>query len=182
FGSIGALVLEIPAAVAAFTSAKQMLSDLLARLRPDIPQSRRAFLVDKVEHRFSALLGSLGLLSAKYGANYSFTAAVAEEGDLPLFGLPVRSVNFIHEDPNDGENAARWPIEAGIIDRGEDIALSEFAPDHEIIKDKKVIRSVGVAWPAPAAGALAGRAIRFLAPTMVPTLMVCSSCGAVALA
>jgi DEAD/DEAH box helicase domain-containing protein len=182
FGSIGALTLELAAAALAFTAAKHRLSDLLARLRPDIPQSRRAFLVDKVEHRFSALLGSLDLLSAKYGANYSFTAAVAEEGDLPLFGLPVRSVNFIHEDPNDGENAARWPIEAGIIDRGEDIALSEFAPDHEIIKDKKVIRSVGVAWPAPAAGALAGRAIRFQAPTMVPTLMVCSICGAVTLA
>ena len=68
----------------------------------------------------------------------------------------------------------RWqPIQGGvvIVDRGEDIALSEFAPDHEIVKDKKVIRSVGVAWPSPPASAFAGRVIRFLEPNMPPTIL-----------
>jgi len=52
-------MLEIAAADHAFTTAKHRLSGLLARLRPDILESRRAFLVDKVEQRFSALLGLL---------------------------------------------------------------------------------------------------------------------------
>ncbi len=181
FGSIGALDLERVAALNAFGLAGSRLSSLLSRLRPDIPPQQRAKIVNDVKSKFSTLLLSLNSLSTKYGADYSFTAAIAEEGDLPLFGLPVRSVNFIHEDPNAGENAARWPIKAGVIDRGEDIALSEFAPDHEIIKDKKVIRSVGVTWPAPASSALGGQAIRFQAPTMVPTILVCGGCGAVAL-
>lgn len=181
FGSISALALEQQAATNAFADSKGKLSALLARLRPDVSADQRDRLIDSVETKFLSLVRSLDSLSEKYGANYSFTAAIAEEGDLPLFGLPVRTVSFIHEDPNDGENAARWPIKTGLIDRGEDIALSEFAPDHEIIKDKKVIRSVGVAWPTPAASALAGNAIRFQAPTSVPFLTVCDSCGAVTL-
>jgi hypothetical protein len=181
FGSIGALATERDAARSAFEKATKKLSGLLSRLRPDIPPGTRENVIKFVTGHFSSLLQSLGKLGSKYGSGYSFTAAIAEEGDLPLFGLPVRSVDFIHEDPNAGENEARWPIRAGVIDRGEDIALSEFAPDHEIIKDKKVIRSVGVAWPSPASSALGGQAIRFQAPTMVESLMICESCGAVAL-
>ena len=80
----------------------------------------------------------------KYGGNYSFTAALAEEGRLPLYGLPIRSLPFIHEDPINGSNKAKWPLTSGIIDRSEDIALAEFAPDKVVIKDKAKIRSIGM--------------------------------------
>ena len=153
----------------------------LARIRSDLSleESKRA--IDSVDTRFASILESLETLRAKYGTNYSFTAALAEEGHLPLFGLPVRSVNFIHKDPNTGDNAARWPIRAGVIDRGEDIALSELAPGHEIVKDKRVLHSVGVAWPSGSSHAFAGRVIRFSDPNGSPTVLTCDTCGAVAL-
>jgi hypothetical protein len=145
FGTIESVAVHRDAVAVAFHSAAPHLVELLARIRPDLNAEGRRQAIDSVERRFGSVLGSIEALRSRYGSSYSFTAAVAEEGHLPLFGLPVRSVNFIHKDPNSGDNGARWPIKAGVIDRGEDIALSEFAPDHEIVKDKRVLRSVGVA-------------------------------------
>jgi len=181
FGTIEAVTLHRQAAAKAFSAGKRNLGALLSRLRPDLDAKGNLDAINSAEKRFLAVLDSLGVLTARYGGAYSFTAAIAEEGHLPLFGLPVRTVNFIHKDPNAVENGARWPIKVGVIDRGEDIALSEFAPDHEIVKDKKVIRSVGVAWPSPPASAFAGRVIRFLEPNMPPMILTCTTCGAVAL-
>jgi DEAD/DEAH box helicase domain-containing protein len=181
FGTIDSVVAHREAVAVAFRSATPSLAELLARIRPDLGADERRRALDSVGRRFDAVLGSIETLRRRYGSSYSFTAAVAEEGYLPLFGLPVRSVNFIHKDPNSGDNSARWPIKAGVIDRGEDIALSEFAPDHEIVKDKKVLRSVGVAWPSPPASAFAGNVIRFVDPSDQPTVLTCETCGAVAL-
>jgi Lhr-like helicase len=181
FGSLGGVAQNIDAVQTAFRSAELQLANLLGRIRPDIDAASRARVLADTQKRFGAILDTLGVLIRRYGAAYSFTAAVAEEGYLPLYGLPVRSINFLHEDPNSGENRARWPIRAGVIDRGEDIALSEFAPDQEIVKDKRILRSVGVAWPSPPANAFAGRAIRFLGPPEAPPVLTCEACGAVVL-
>jgi DEAD/DEAH box helicase domain-containing protein len=83
----------------------------------------------------------------QYGDDYSLSEVLALEGFFPLFGLPVRNALLIHEDPNGGANAKRFPIERGKIDRSLDIGISEFSPGSEITKDKEVIRCVGVAWP-----------------------------------
>lgn len=180
FGTIDGVLLHRDAVEKAFRAAKPTLVALLQRLRRDFNLSNAQRAVDEVEARFVSILDSLAVLAARYGSSYSFTAALAEEGHLPLFGLPVRSVNFIHKDPNGGENSQRWPIRAGVIDRGEDIALSEFAPDHEIIKDKMMLRSVGVAWPRSPSSSLAGKAIRFVDPPDSQSIIACSECGAVA--
>jgi DEAD/DEAH box helicase domain-containing protein len=181
FGTIDAVAVNRAAVTAAFASVRPQLLGLLARLRPDLDSVGRENAIDSAEKRLASVLSSLEALRGRYGSFYSFTAAIAEEGHLPLFGLPVRTVDLIHKDPNTGENAARWPIRAGVINRGEDIGLSEFAPDHEIVKDKKVLRSVGVAWPSPPANAFAGSVIRFLDPAAPPTVMTCQTCGVVAL-
>ncbi len=181
FGTIDAIALRREAVEVAFRSAKSRLSAFLGRIRHDLDGARNRRAVDLAEKRFILILDGLGALAARYGASYSFTAAMAEEGHLPLFGLPVRSVNLIHKDPNSDANASRWPIRAGVIDRGEDIALSEFAPDNEVIKDKMMLRSVGVAWPSPPSNTLSGRGIRFVDPVNPPTVITCEECGAVSL-
>jgi hypothetical protein len=181
FGTIDAVEINRDAVKTAFKAARRPLDQLLARLRPDFSGAARNRAIAAVDDRFFAIVRSLGELRSRYGAAYSFTAAIAEEGHLPLFGLPVRSVDFIHKDPNAGENMARWPMKAGVIDRGEDVALSEFAPDHEIIKDKKVLRSVGVAWPRAPANRFARQEIQFVDPTDSPPLLTCEACGAVTL-
>jgi len=181
FGSIDGVRANADAVRDALTKARPRLVDHAARLRPDLPVAARDACISAMVSRFDSILALLDDLVARYGPDYSFTAAIAEEGHLPLFGLPVRSVNFIHNDPNDGENRGRWPIRSGAIDRGEDVGLAEFAPDHEIVKDKRVLRSVGVAWPQSPREAFAGRTIRFGEPPTPPPLLTCESCGAVSL-
>lgn len=181
FGSIDSVRTNADAVRDAVVQARPRLVQHVARLRPDLPLAARDASIVAMVTRFDSILASLDDLVARYGPDYSFTAAIAEEGHLPLFGLPVRSVNFIHNDPNAGDNRGRWPIRSGAIDRGEDVGLAEFAPDHEIVKDKRVIRSVGVTWPQSPREAFAGRTIRFGEPPPSPTLLTCENCGAVTL-
>ena len=84
--------------------------------------------------------------SRKYGWDRSLSEVLALEGYLPLYGMPIRTVNLVHEQPNSPPNNAQFPIEKGVIDRNEDVAISEFAPDQELPKDKKKLHCAGVAW------------------------------------
>jgi Lhr-like helicase len=93
------------------------------------------------------IVPATGALITKYGREYSLSEILALEGFFPLFGLPIRNASLIHQDPNNPPNSRRFPLEHGKIDRSLDIAISEFAPDSELTKDKRVIRCVGVAWP-----------------------------------
>lgn len=184
FGTIEAVATRSESVATAFERAGPRLSELLMRLRPDLASHRVQKAVRRAADQFRSILTEINALSAKYGASYSFTAALAEEGKLPLFGLPVRNVSFIHKDPNSGENDRRWPIRAGLIDRSEDVALAEFSPDHQIIKDKIMLRSVGVAWPRPPADSFRrgrGGPIRFVEPISPPSILTCKECAAVSL-
>jgi Lhr-like helicase len=185
FGSIDAVAIRSQRVGKAFESARPELTDLLRRLRPDVSSGWAQRAVERSAQQFHTILDEIETLSQQYGASCSFTAALAEEGKLPLFGLPVRNVSFIHKDPNSGENDRQWPIRAGVIDRSEDVALTEFAPDHQIIKDKMMLRSVGVAWPRPPAETfrgVRGSPVRFGAPAASSSILLCCECGAVALA
>ncbi|WP_415062094.1 DEAD/DEAH box helicase [Bdellovibrio sp.] len=160
------------------------LKDYLSKIRSDLNSHQ---VENKVNSTFFSLKEAISTqqiayLRGRYGGNYSFTAALAEEGRLPLYGLPVRSVNLIHEDPNRDTNNGRWPISSGVIDRSEDIALSEFAPDRVIVKDKRIIRSVGVTWPERPTDGLGGHRIRFAEPAESRSILSCSACGAVVFA
>lgn len=163
-----------------FDSIKATLNDFLIAIRPDIGAKAADARVQDTKLQLENALNLIPRLKHRYGGNYSFTGALAEEGMLPLYGLPVRSSYLLHGDPNSGDNRGRWPIREGIIDRSEDIALSEFAPGREVVKDKRILRSVGLAWPEKA-GTLGGGAsrIRYSAPVDTPSILCCSSCGAV---
>lgn len=162
-------------------NTKPLLMDYLKKLRPDLNQSKVAEFCTYIENSVRDVLSvsHLSHLRSRYGGNYSLTAALAEEGRLPLYGLPVRSVNLIHEDPNRGENKSRWPISSGVIDRSEDVALAEFAPDRVVVKDKRIIRSVGVSWPERPVEGLGGYKIRFSEAVESRKLVCCTACGAV---
>lgn len=83
---------------------------------------------------------------AKHGEGFSLSECLALEGHFPLFGLPIRNSILVHDNPNSKPNLRQYPIEKGKIDRSEDIAISEFAPGNELVKDKEIIPTVGVAW------------------------------------
>ena len=79
---------------------------------------------------------------------------LAARGVLPMFGFPTRVRHLFHAPPS------RLPPERGVIDRQLDIAISQFAPGAQSVKDDHLYTAVGVvdyrrdrgriiAWPDP---------------------------------
>ena len=62
---------------------------------------------------------------------------LANAGLLPMFGFPTRTRNLYLTEPQ------KLPAE-DVVSRDIDMALNSFAPGHEIVKDKKVFKAVGV--------------------------------------
>jgi len=76
---------------------------------------------------------------------------LANQGLAPMFGFPTRSRYLYTQLPFQGY---KWPPN-GAVSRDLDIAISEFAPGSQIVKDKKVYASIGVASYRPVRGAVA---------------------------
>ena len=70
----------------------------------------------------------------------SLSERLANVGVLPMFGFPTRVRYLFHERPG---GAHEWPPE-GIVDRELDIAISQFAPSSETVKDGLIHTAVGV--------------------------------------
>jgi hypothetical protein len=66
---------------------------------------------------------------------------LANVGLLPMFGFPTRVRFLFHKRPFAGYD---WPPEEGIVDRDLDMAISQFAPGAETVKDGLIHTSVGV--------------------------------------
>ena len=62
---------------------------------------------------------------------------LANAGYLPMFGFPTKT-RFLYE-----KKPSHLPPDS-VIDRNLDLAISEFAPGSEVVKDKKVLSPVGV--------------------------------------
>ena len=58
-----------------------------------------------------------------------------------MFGFPTRVRYLFHQRPFAGYD---WPPEEGIVDRDLDVAISQFAPGAETVKDGLIHTSVGV--------------------------------------
>lgn len=69
----------------------------------------------------------------------SLSERLANLGILPMFGFPTRVRYLFHERPGAGYE---WPPE-NVVDRELDIAISQFAPSAETVKDGLIHTSVG---------------------------------------
>ena len=76
--------------------------------------------------------------------------SLAESGILPMFGFPT-GVRLLYHQPPRGSN---WPPTSGVVDRDIEIAISQFAPGSETIKDKRIHTSIGVVSYKPEQGRL----------------------------
>ena len=74
--------------------------------------------------------------SQEYTQN-ALSERLANAGLLPMFGFPTRTRNLYLSMPK------KLPAE-DVVSRDIDIAMSSFAPNHEIVKDKRVYKSVGI--------------------------------------
>lgn len=66
---------------------------------------------------------------------------LAHAGLLPMFGFPTRVRSLYQHGPR---FAHPWPPEKDVVQRELDIAISQFAPGSETVKDKRVHTAVGV--------------------------------------
>jgi len=66
---------------------------------------------------------------------------LANAGLLPMFGFPTRERSLYTRWPSSGYP---WPPKQGVIGRNLDLALSQFAPGSQTVKDKAVHTACGV--------------------------------------
>ena len=97
---------------------------------------------------------------------------LANAGVLPMFGFPTRTRYLFHECPT---RAYPWPPD-GVVDRDLDIAISQFAPGSETVKDGLVHTAVGVVDYRPQ-GARPTETSSPLGPPL--DLGVCAACQAI---
>lgn len=71
----------------------------------------------------------------------SLSERLANVGVLPMFGFPTRVRYLFHRRPRAGYE---WPPDEGIVDRDLDLAISQFAPGAETVKDGVIHTSIGV--------------------------------------
>ena len=76
--------------------------------------------------------------------------SLAESGILPMFGFPT-GVRLLYHQPPRGSN---WPPTSGVVDRDLEIAINQFAPGSETVKDKKIHTSIGIVSYKPEQGRL----------------------------
>jgi len=108
-------------------------------------------------------------------AQSALSERLANAGLLPMFGFPTRVRNLYTHFPTKADNL--W--NGNIIDRDLDIAISQFAPNSQTVKDKKVHKAVGVAQFIPSGASV------IIEPGFTPPLTepnkkygVCSHCQA----
>lgn len=102
----------------------------------------------------------------------SLSERLANAGVLPMFGFPTRTRYLYHEHP---ARPHPWPPDNS-IDRELDIAISQFAPSSETVKDGLIHTAIGVVNYRPQGN----RVIEEPNPLGNPiALGVCSACHAV---
>jgi hypothetical protein len=111
---------------------------LLAHTHPNLVAARPAlinFINQQLAGRITAAANDPMLVQD------ALSERLANVGLLPMFGFPTRVRYLFHKRPAGGYD---WPPEEGTVDRDLDLAISQFAPGAETVKDGLIHTSVGV--------------------------------------
>jgi hypothetical protein len=101
-------------------------------------QAQRAALTGYISNRLIADVTAAA--TDTHLAQRALSERLANAGILPMFGFPTRIRFLFHERP---KGAYEWPPE-DVVDRDLDIAISQFAPGSETVKDGMIHTAVGV--------------------------------------
>jgi Lhr-like helicase len=123
---------------------EEVADGLLRHTEPEL-STRRGELISFAQDE---LIPGIDRVVAEPGAAADLSERLAEAGLLPMFGFPTRSRYLYHRFPG---RPYPWPPK-GVIDRELAIAVSQFAPGGQVVKDKAIHTAVGVAGWAPAGG------------------------------
>jgi Lhr-like helicase len=140
-------------AASAWADVRDQIADWLTRKEDVVASVTRAFLAgaEELQNRCDGITQWI-IRSAvpeidRIAADPNLPAEdlsqrLAEAGLLPMFGFPTRTRTLFHYTPK------RWPPR-NLIDRDAGIAISQWAPGSEVVKDKGIRRCVGVAYYRP---------------------------------
>ena len=100
-----------------------------------------SFCADTIRWARENLVGEIDAVveSSSYHQE-ALSERLAHAGLLPMFGFPTDVRNLYTRMPR----ANPWPPRTGVIDRDLSIAVSQFAPDSQIVKDKRLHTARGV--------------------------------------
>lgn len=95
-----------------------------------------------VQHITSDLLLAIDQIAQSSVGYHALSERLASHGVLPMFGFPTRVRYLFHGGPPSADGG--WPPERGVVDRQLDVAISQFAPGAQTVKDDQLLTSVGV--------------------------------------
>ena len=95
-------------------------------------------------HRYvsTQLVAEINDVAAESPDHHPLSERLASNGILPMFGFPTKVRYLYHGGPP--QMSGGWPPERGVVDRHLDIAISQFAPGAQTVKDDELLTSVGV--------------------------------------
>jgi len=95
-----------------------------------------AEIIDDIKNKLISNINNVVVDENNY-TQVALSERLANAGFLPMFGFPTQ-VRLLYE-----KRPSKLPPD-NVVDRNLDLAISEFAPGSEIIKDKKILSPVGV--------------------------------------
>ena len=98
--------------------------------------------VTMCQHVSLNLVPTIDDVAQKSLGHHSLSERLASSGVLPMFGFPTRTRYLYHGGPPRADKG--WPPQKGVVDRDLDIAISQFAPGAQTVKDDRLLTSVGV--------------------------------------
>ena len=155
--------------------AKILLVLAVLRARAALPNASDA---EMLAYLRNDLLGEIQtVVSDPTYTQDKLSERLANAGLLPMFGFPTR-VRLLYTRWQ--FRSDRWPPEKDVVDRDLDVAIAQFAPGSETVKDKAVHTACGVVELYPQGKKIVS------APGLVPALPdgnqslgLCSNCQAV---
>ncbi len=123
--------------IAANGAAVERTCDVLLVCAPYL-QTEKQKLLDFVSQRLVAEISRVAT-DVRFTQD-SLSERLANAGLLPMFGFPTRVRLLYHDNPN---RSRQWPPE-NVVDRDLDIAISQFAPGAETVKDGVIHTAAGV--------------------------------------
>jgi hypothetical protein len=182
----------------AYSSYRDDVDALVAAAEPELIDFAQVLLAHtdaaanlKADRLVAGTIGTLAAevdgIAALNDEHPDLSQRLAEHGLLPMFGFPTQVRYLYTREPRRGRP---WPPR-GAIDRDLRIAVSEFAPGNEIVHEKLVYQSVGIAGfrltgnrvsPVPPLGPVRPVGLCEVCRSIDPRPggAVCTNCGAVA--
>lgn len=119
------------------------------------------------------LVSTIDQIADQAPAGAALSEQLASHGVLPMFGFPTRVRHLFHGGPPRADRG--WPPPEGVVDRQLEIAISQFAPGAQTVKDDRLLTSVGVVGYYPS-----GREVKTKADPLDPPTQVgvCRRCQA----